>query len=67
MSPATKMARTVEVIEDLRDHPHRSEILNLCREQLLDCFEQNPEDLDEVLIKTYGEDRTHLFYEPYDD
>jgi hypothetical protein len=36
MSPITRMERTVELIEEMKTHPHQAEIIELAREQLID-------------------------------
>jgi hypothetical protein len=36
MSPITRMERTVELIEEMKTHPHQTEILELARQQLID-------------------------------
>ena len=35
-SSITRMKRGVELIEELRDHPHQQEIIELARQQLQD-------------------------------
>ena len=35
-SPITRMERTVELIEEMKTHPHQQEIIELARQQLQD-------------------------------
>jgi hypothetical protein len=35
-SPITRMERGVQLIEEMRGHPHQQEIIELAREQLID-------------------------------
>jgi hypothetical protein len=41
MSPITRMERCVELIEVLKVHPHRNEVMKLARQQLDDMYQEN--------------------------
>jgi hypothetical protein len=39
MSPITRMERTVELIEQLKVHPFKDEVMKLAEEQLKDMYQ----------------------------
>ena len=52
MSPITRMERCVELIEELKTHPHQAEVMSLAQQQLDDMYQDNTNDLPKRWLMT---------------